>query len=88
MKFYNNLLMEKFTRNGTEAKLSVYGSPEIVIQPRADTEGLDKACVPTDKSYRHGDSLYVAGTSYWQDLYDDLKIPCHQEGMIRRCSAE
>jgi hypothetical protein len=32
----------------------------------------------------HGDTLYVAGTSYWQDVSDDLKIPFHQTFKAQR----
>ena len=38
--------------------------------------GLNKAYNNTNKIYVQGDSLYVAGTSNFKDVYDDItKIP-------------
>jgi hypothetical protein len=50
-------------------------SEPITIQPITDKEGMSRAYGREVKLYTHGDSLYVAGTTSAQDVYDDLKIP-------------
>ena len=58
--------------------------PEIVMQQLTDKEGLDKAYATTEKLYVHGNTMYVAGTSYWQDVWDDLKIPFNKTKEAQR----
>jgi hypothetical protein len=48
------------------------------IEPITDKAGLDKAYGRDSKLYTHGDTLYIAGTSSFQDVWDDLKIPFKQ----------
>ena len=74
MKFYNDLMMSKFNNNNNP-KLSVCRQQEILINQLTDKEGLDKAYARADKLYLNGNTMYVAGTSYLQDVWDDLKIP-------------
>jgi hypothetical protein len=68
-------LMHRYKRNTTDAKLSIYTQPEIVINQLTDKEGLDKAYARAEKLYVNGDTMDVAGTSHLQDVWDDLKIP-------------
>ena len=49
-----------------------------------DKEGLDKAYDRADKLFVNGDTMYVAGTSYWQDVWDDLKIPFNKTAQAQR----
>ena len=74
MKFYNDLTMSKFNNNDNP-KLSLYRQQEILINQLTDKKGLDKAYARADKLYVNGNTMYVAGTSYIQDVWDDLKIP-------------
>ena len=41
------------------------------MNPLTGKEGLDKAYAKAEKLYVHGDTMYVAGTSYLQDAWDD-----------------
>lgn len=41
----------------------------------SDKEGLDKAYQQPNKIYLNNKTMYIAGTSSLQDVYDDLKIP-------------
>ena len=75
MKFYDDLMMSKFNNNNNNLKLSVCRQQEILINQLTDQEGLDKAYARADKLYVNGNTMYVAGTSYLQDAWDDLKIP-------------
>ena len=52
-------------------------SPPIpyTIEPITDKVGLNKAYGRASKLYTHGNTLYIAGTSSLQDVWDDLKIP-------------
>jgi hypothetical protein len=77
-------MSHQFSRNITDSKLSVYRYPELVIQPLTDDEGLDRAYALTDKLHMHGDTMYVAGTSYLQDVWDDLKIPFKETTKAQR----
>ncbi len=47
----------------------------LSIEPITDKAGLEKAYGREPKLYTHGDTLYIAGTSSLQDVWDDLKIP-------------
>ena len=50
----------------------------ILNKPRnelSDSEGLSRAYKQPDKLYINNNKLYIAGTSNYRDLYDDLKIP-------------
>ena len=90
MKFYDDLMMSNFNNNNNP-KLSVYRQQEILINQLTDKEGLDKAYARADKLYVNGNTMYVAGTSYVQDVWDDLKIPFGKnrlgtEVSRRRCS--
>ena len=78
MNFDDNLMHDKFRGTGASSNMSVYMHPEIVMQQLTDKEGLDKAYATTEKLYVHGNTMYVAGTSYWQDVWDDLKIPLNK----------
>ena len=84
MKFYDNLIGDKFRGNGAHSKNAVYMHPEIIMQQLTDKEGLDKAYATTEKLYVNGDTMYVAGTSYLQDVWDDLKIPMKQTKNAQR----
>ena len=47
------------------------------IPELSDEEGLAKAYDQPNKIYLNNHKMYVAGTSSWQDVWDDLKIPFH-----------
>ena len=74
MKFYDELMKSKFHSgvSNDNTKNSVYQQQAIVMNPLTDKEGLEKAYALVDKVYVHGDTMYVAGTSYLQDVWDDL----------------
>ncbi len=72
------MMMRKLGRGITQPKEPVYRTPAITISPITDREGLDKAYALPDKVFVNGDTLYVAGTSYLQDVWEDLKIPFSQ----------
>ena len=50
----------------------------LSIPPITDKAGLNKAYGRASKLYTHGDTLYIAGTSSFQDVWDDLKTPFNQ----------
>ena len=50
--------------NNNNPKNSACQQQAIVMNPLTDKEGLDKAYALLDKVYVHGDTMYVAGTSY------------------------
>ena len=86
MRYNDNLLSDKFHRGGSSNpnKGAVYQHPEIVMRALTDKEGLDKAYARADKLFVNGDTMYVAGTSYWQDVWDDLKIPFNKTAQSQR----
>ena len=86
MKFYDELMMSKFHSglSNNEPKQSTYKPQGTVINPLTDKEGLEKAYALPEKVYVHGDTMYVAGTSYLQDAWDDLKIPFSQTAKAQR----
>ena len=47
------------------------------IPELSDEEGLSKAYDQPNKIYINNHKMYIAGTSNWQDVWDDLKIPFH-----------
>ena len=59
-------------------KTPIYRTPTISISNLTDREGLDKAYAREGKTYLHGDTLYVAGTHYWHDVWDDANLAFHQ----------
>ena len=75
MKFYDELMMSKFNSGDANPKHSVVRQQEIAINQLTDTEGLDKAYARAGTLFVNGNSMYVAGTSYLQDAWDDLEIP-------------
>ena len=88
MKFKEDdtMMMRKLGRGITQPKEPIYRTPAITISPITDREGLDKAYALPDKVFVNGDTLYVAGTSYLQDVWDDLKIPFSQTSKAQRYS--
>ena len=76
MKFREDeTTLEKLGRSRSQPKETVYRTPGVLVNSITDKEGLDKAYTLDDKVYVNGDTLYVAGTSYLQDVWDDLKHP-------------
>lgn len=48
---------------------------EFIRETITDTQGLDRA-YENRNYYIHGDTLYIAGTNSWRDVFDDItKIP-------------
>ena len=54
------------------------------IPELSDEEGLAKAYDQPNKIYLNNHKMYVAGTSSWQDVWDDLKIPFHLTRFSKR----
>jgi hypothetical protein len=87
MRYSDHVLNDKFKRGGSsnsQRGSAVYQHPELVIKAITDKEGLDKAYARADKLFVNGDTLYVAGTSYWQDVWDVLKIPFNKTAEAQR----
>ena len=84
MKLYDKLTHEKFRGTGSGGNKGVYMHPEITFQQLTDKQGLDKATAAHDKLYVHGDTMYVAGTSNFQDVWDDFKIPFGKTAQSQR----
>ena len=86
MKFYDELMRSKFHSglSNNNPKNPIYQQQAIVMNPLTDKEGLEKAYALVDKVYVHRDTMYVAGTSYLQDVWDDLKIPFVETSKAQR----
>ena len=72
MKLYDEVTKSKVTNHMI--------TPKHLTPPRkrmTDKIGLHKAYDANGKLYAHDSTLYIAGTSTWQDVWDDLKIPFH-----------
>jgi hypothetical protein len=83
MKFREDeTMMEKLGRSRSQPKEPVYRTPELINSAITDWEGLDK----DNKVYANGDTPYVAGTSYLQDVWDDLQIPFLETAKAQRYS--
>jgi hypothetical protein len=80
----DEMMMHRFNRNNTGPRLGIYQQPEIVINQITDKEGLDKAYAREEKLFVNGNTMYVAGTSYLQDVWDDLKIPLVKTARAQR----
>jgi hypothetical protein len=59
-------------------------SEPLTIEQITDKIGLDRAYARESKLYVHANTLYIAGTSSVQDMYDDLKIPFNQTSKSMR----
>ena len=72
MKFKEDaMMMRKLGRSLTQLKEPVYRTSEVTISSSTDREGLDKSYALPDKVLVNGDTLYVVGTSYLQDVWDE-----------------
>ena len=84
---YDDKRMNEFFRRGASSnanKGAIYQHPAVVMRALTDKEGLDRAYARADKLYVNGDTMYVAGTHYWQDVWDDLKIPFNKTAQAQR----
>ena len=84
---YDDERMNEFFRRGASSnanKGAIYQHPEIITRALTDKEGLDRAYARDDKLYVNGDTMYVAGTSYWQDVYDWRTIPFGNTAQAQR----
>ena len=91
MKFYDELMLSKCNSGDASPKHSVYRQQEVVMNQLSDKEGLDKAYANADKLFVIGNTMYVAGTSYLQDAWDDFKNTFRKNSVgseisRRRCS--
>ena len=84
MKLYDKLMQERFRGTGAGGNKGIYIHPEIVFEQLTDKQGLDKATAAHDKVYVHGNTMYVAGTSNLQDVWDDFKIPFGKTSQAQR----
>jgi hypothetical protein len=74
-EYYNTLAVKLQPR---KQKPLLTNSQSLSIEPITDKAGLEKAYGRESKVYTNGDTLYIAGTSSIQDIWDDLKIPFNQ----------
>ena len=85
MKFLDQLMhTTKSNTTDTQLQKPVYRTLEITLNNISDRKGVEKAYSRSDKVYVHGDTLFVAGTSSWGDVWGDLKIPFHQTWRAQR----
>jgi pimeloyl-ACP methyl ester carboxylesterase len=77
-------MLEKLGRSRSQPKAPVYRTPQVLINTITYKEGFGKAYSLDNKFYVNGDTLYVAGTSYLQDVWGDLKIPFYQTAKAQR----
>jgi hypothetical protein len=85
MKFREDeTMLEKLGRSRSQPKAPVYRTPQVLINTITYKVGLDKAYALDNQVYVNGDTLYVAGTSYLQDVWDDLKIRFYQTAKAQR----
>ena len=86
MKFYDELMRTKFHSglSNNNPKNPIYQQQAIVMNQLTDKEGFEKAYALVDKVYVYGDTMYVAGTSYLQDVWNDLKIPFIETSKAQR----
>ena len=86
MKFFDELMRTRFHSgvSNNDPKNSVYQNQSISINPLSIKEGLEKAYSLVDNVYVHGDTMYVAGSSYLRDAWDDFKIPFSQTAKAQR----
>ena len=73
--YYNTAAVKLQAR---KQKPMLTNSQSLSIEPITDKAGLEKAYGRESKVYTNGDTLYIAGTSSIQDIWDDLKIPFKQ----------
>ena len=85
MKYKDYALNDKFRGNSKSDKGStIYQQQPITVKAITDKEGLDRATATAEKLYVNGDTMYVAGTSYLQDVWDDFKIPFGKTAQTQR----
>ena len=86
MRYNDHVLNDRLKRGGSSSsnRGAAYQRPKIVMRALTDREGLEKAYAREDKLYVNGDTMYVGGTSYWQDVWDDLKIPFNKTSQAQR----
>ena len=85
MKFLDQLMhMTESNRRDSQLQQPVYRTPEIILHNISDRQGLEKAYHREDEAWVHGDTLFVAGTHSWGDVWDDFKIPFHQTFRAQR----
>jgi pimeloyl-ACP methyl ester carboxylesterase len=93
MKFNKRVIKGVYDRTNYNTSATPYNrtAPEAnqpkqpnIIKAITDKEGLDKAYAADEKLYVNGKTMYVAGTSNMQDVWDDLKIPFGQTSKAKR----
>ena len=56
----------------------------VKIEYLPDVSGIERAYNTVSKNYVFGNTLYIAGTSSWYDVFCDLMIPLHLLGCTER----
>ena len=84
MKLFSKMIPEKFRGAGLGGNKRMHMQTESAVQQLTDKQGLDKATAARDKVYVHGNTMYVAGTSNLQDVWDDFKIPFGKTAQSQR----
>ena len=82
MKYQDYALNDKFRDNSKSS--GVYTRQGVKAEALTDKEGLDRATAADKKIYVNGDTMYVAGTSNLQDVWDDFKIPFGKTAQSQR----
>ena len=80
-KYYSNGIFDIGKPYSTTQRISSYKDTlgETKIPTLSDAEGLNKAYALPNKVYvdNNTNKMYIAGTSNFRDVWDDLKIPFH-----------
>ena len=88
MKFLDQLMhTTKSNRRDSQLPEPIYRTPDIMLSPMSDRDGLQKAYDAVNKVFVHGETMFVAGTQWnsLSDWWDDFtKIPIHQTWKAQR----
>ena len=80
-KYYSNGIFDIGKPYSTTQRISSYTDTlgETKIPTLSDAEGLNKAYALPNKVYvdNNTNKMYIAGTSNFRDVWDDIKIPFH-----------
>ena len=97
MKHKDYTVNDKFNRGGSQTsnqgriqqrqqqtQKTTAAQQPVSIKTITDKEGLDKAYDAGGKLFVNGNTMYVAGTSNLQDVWDDFKIPFGKTAQTQR----
>ena len=85
MKYQDYAMHDKLKGNSVWDKgATIYQQQPTKVKAITDKEGLDRATAADNKLFVNGDTMYVAGTSNLQDVWDDFKIPFGKTAQSQR----